>query len=94
MRKGMEIETPAIVDLLSSASTRAAKRTTPKTAAATSRFPIVVSSTTRDFLERQAEATGGSLAGLCGVILNEVVAQTTQRVKSDKARGSATSAEN
>ena len=92
MKTNIEISTPAIVDLLAAASTRATKSRALVVPTTTSRFPIVVSGATRDFLEKQAQATGGSLAGLCGAILNEVVAQTKLRAKTERARNGVTSA--
>jgi hypothetical protein len=43
------------------------------------RFPIVVSPATREFLEIQSKALNQSLASLCGLILDQVAAETLKR---------------
>lgn len=43
------------------------------------RFPIVVSPATREFLESQSKALNQSLAGLCGLILEQVAVETLKR---------------
>lgn len=73
------MKTPSIIELLVAASDRAAMEGLNAEPQATSRFPVVVSQDTRVFLEAQAAAMGGSLAGLCGAILNEVVVVSKQR---------------
>lgn len=77
------MNTPSIIDLLATASKRVALDIPKDTSTEISRFPIVVSKETRDFLEAQASVMGGSLAGLCGAILNEVVAETKRRAELD-----------
>lgn len=79
------MSTPSIIDLLTAASKRVAIKIPKDTSTEASRFPIVVSKEAREFLEAQASVMGGSLAGLCGAILNEVVAETKRRAELDKS---------
>lgn len=65
-----KIMTNAIADGL---DIRLGKKTLP------CRFSIVVSPATREFLEMQTLTLNQSLASLCGVILDQVVAETLKR---------------
>ncbi|MBF5007809.1 hypothetical protein [Diaphorobacter caeni] len=66
----------SIVDVLTGASSKA--RIQSKISG-DSRFPVVVSGETRVYLDAQCDALGVSLAGLCGTILDEVVAESMRR---------------
>lgn len=77
--------TPSIIDLLVAASNRAAVNLPQVLHTDTSRFPIVTTEETRKFLDAQAHAMGTSLAGLCGTIVNEVVAETRRRANLKKS---------
>lgn len=67
----------SILDLMAAASNRVEIQDVGVDIAC--RFPVVVEADTKLFLEAQARAMGQSLAGLCGVILNEVVHETKRR---------------
>lgn len=79
------MSTPSIIDLLGKASKRVATEVQKVNPAGTSRFNIAVGMETREFLDAQASALGSSLAGLCGTILQEVVAETKRRAKSGQS---------
>ena len=58
----------SIIDLLAEASKRVALNIPKEPPAELSRFPVVVTKETREFLDAQAQVMGSSLAGLCGSI--------------------------
>ena len=79
------MSTPSIIDLLGKASKRVAIEVPKVNPADTSRFNVACDRETREFLDAQALALGSSLAGLCGTILQEVVAETKRRAKSGQS---------
>ncbi len=85
-------ELPTIEMIFSDAASRAAQRALESTDTEQSRFNVAVSPKTRVFLETQAQEIGGSLAGLCGVLLDAIVTheiekfaeRSNQRIKVKK----------
>ena len=65
---------------LTSQATHQALQNSANTDDATYRFPVVVRSQTRAFLEAQATALGASMAGLSGSILDSVAASQIEAV--------------
>ncbi|CAN7746542.1 hypothetical protein LJR118_006760 [Acidovorax sp. LjRoot118] len=73
----------SVIDILARASAGAATASTGTVADQNAcRFPVTVAPQTRAFLDSQAFAHNQSLAGLCGLILDEVARETLRRASS------------
>ncbi len=71
------------IDILARASAAAATASTGTMADQSAfRFPVTVAPQTRAFLDSQASDLNQSLAGLCGLILDEVARETLRRASS------------
>lgn len=73
----------SVIDILARASAGAATASTGTVADQNAcRFPVTVTPPTRAFLDSQAFALNQSLAGLCGLILDEVARESLRRASS------------